>query len=153
MNSVTLPIKREFLSLIGCERRPPLPIGWNIRRTCPTPCYWPRTANMAAFGVARNSCGLLNGLRISFRNLAQVKPGAVAGTAPRSNQQRDCRWYSASHLSVKERIDNKRKAALVGGGQMRIDAQHKRVNKSHIILYFYSIAFKSAKCIFNFFLL
>lgn len=30
-------------------------------------------------------------------------------------------------MSVKERIDKKRKAALVGGGQNRIDAQHKRV--------------------------
>uniref|UniRef100_A0A667ZEI2 Propionyl-CoA carboxylase beta chain, mitochondrial n=1 Tax=Myripristis murdjan TaxID=586833 RepID=A0A667ZEI2_9TELE len=38
----------------------------------------------------------------------------------------DCRWYSVSHLSVQERIDKKRKAALVGGGQKRIDAQHKR---------------------------
>ncbi|XP_070776268.1 propionyl-CoA carboxylase beta chain, mitochondrial isoform X2 [Enoplosus armatus] len=39
---------------------------------------------------------------------------------------RDCRWYSVSHLSVKQRIDKKRRAALVGGGQKRIDAQHKR---------------------------
>uniref|UniRef100_A0A8D0ANK2 Propionyl-CoA carboxylase beta chain, mitochondrial n=1 Tax=Sander lucioperca TaxID=283035 RepID=A0A8D0ANK2_SANLU len=31
-----------------------------------------------------------------------------------------------SHLSVKERIDKKRTAALVGGGQKRIDAQHKK---------------------------
>uniref|UniRef100_A0A7N8X6Z4 Propionyl-CoA carboxylase beta chain, mitochondrial n=1 Tax=Mastacembelus armatus TaxID=205130 RepID=A0A7N8X6Z4_9TELE len=40
--------------------------------------------------------------------------------------QRDRRWYSVSHLSVKERIDKKRKEALIGGGQHRIDAQHKR---------------------------
>uniref|UniRef100_A0A667ZES6 Propionyl-CoA carboxylase beta chain, mitochondrial n=1 Tax=Myripristis murdjan TaxID=586833 RepID=A0A667ZES6_9TELE len=55
---------------------------------------------MAAFTVARSSCGLVSGLRASFRSLA--------------------------HLSVQERIDKKRKAALVGGGQKRIDAQHKR---------------------------
>uniref|UniRef100_A0A7N6BQH4 Propionyl-CoA carboxylase beta chain, mitochondrial n=1 Tax=Anabas testudineus TaxID=64144 RepID=A0A7N6BQH4_ANATE len=56
-----------------------------------------------------------------------VKHGAVAASSVRqTNLQRACRWYSVSHLSVKERIDKKRKAALVGGGQNRIDAQHKR---------------------------
>ncbi|TKC34602.1 hypothetical protein EI555_001396, partial [Monodon monoceros] len=29
-------------------------------------------------------------------------------------------------VSVNERIENKRQAALLGGGQRRIDAQHKR---------------------------
>uniref|UniRef100_A0A3B5M652 Propionyl-CoA carboxylase beta chain, mitochondrial n=1 Tax=Xiphophorus couchianus TaxID=32473 RepID=A0A3B5M652_9TELE len=33
---------------------------------------------------------------------------------------------AAVHLSVKERIEQKQKAALIGGGQKRIDAQHKR---------------------------
>lgn len=93
------------------------------------------TAMMAAFSVARSSCGLINGLRISFRSLTQVKHGAVM---PQTNLQRDCRWYSVKHLSVKERIEQKRKAALVGGGQKRIDAQHKRVksanNDFHLIL-------------------
>uniref|UniRef100_A0A8C7D1I8 Propionyl-CoA carboxylase beta chain, mitochondrial n=1 Tax=Oncorhynchus kisutch TaxID=8019 RepID=A0A8C7D1I8_ONCKI len=41
-------------------------------------------------------------------------------------QQQSRRWYSVSHLSVQERIDRKRNAALIGGGQKRIDAQHKR---------------------------
>uniref|UniRef100_A0A8C4H9X8 Propionyl-CoA carboxylase beta chain, mitochondrial n=1 Tax=Dicentrarchus labrax TaxID=13489 RepID=A0A8C4H9X8_DICLA len=81
---------------------------------------------MAAFSVARSSCGLINGLRTSFRSLAPVKHGAVAAAVPQTNLRRDCRWYSVSHLSVKERIDKKRTAALVGGGQKRIDAQHKR---------------------------
>ncbi|XP_047466522.1 propionyl-CoA carboxylase beta chain, mitochondrial [Mugil cephalus] len=82
---------------------------------------------MAAFSVARSSCGLMNGLRVSFRSLAQVKYGAAAAVSvPQTKLQRDCRWYSVGHLSVKERIDKKRKAALVGGGQKRIDAQHKR---------------------------
>lgn len=31
-------------------------------------------------------------------------------------------------VSVNERIENKRQAALLGGGQHRIDAQHKRVS-------------------------
>lgn len=32
-------------------------------------------------------------------------------------------------VSVNERIENKRQAALLGGGQRRIDAQHKRVSR------------------------
>uniref|UniRef100_A0A673B7J0 Propionyl-CoA carboxylase beta chain, mitochondrial n=1 Tax=Sphaeramia orbicularis TaxID=375764 RepID=A0A673B7J0_9TELE len=58
--------------------------------------------------------------------LAQVKHGAVVAALPQSSSQRDCRWYSVSNLSVKERIEKKRKAALLGGGQKRIDAQHKK---------------------------
>lgn len=58
-----------------------------------------------------------------------MKHGAVAASVPQTTSHRDCRWYSVSHLSVKERIEKKRNAALVGGGQKRIDAQHKRVNK------------------------
>uniref|UniRef100_A0A3B4Z3I2 Propionyl-CoA carboxylase beta chain, mitochondrial n=1 Tax=Stegastes partitus TaxID=144197 RepID=A0A3B4Z3I2_9TELE len=81
---------------------------------------------MAAFSVARSSCGLINGLRVSFRSLAQVKYGAVSASLPQTTVHRDCRWYSVSHLSVRERIEKKRKAALIGGGQKRIDAQHKR---------------------------
>lgn len=36
------------------------------------------------------------------------------------------RGLCSQPVSVKERIDNKRHAALLGGGQRRIDAQHKR---------------------------
>lgn len=74
---------------------------------------------MAAYSVARSSCGLFNGLKTSFGSLALAKHGAFASAMP---QQILLRRYS-----VKERIDKKRKAALVGGGQNRIDAQHKRV--------------------------
>ncbi|XP_032402487.1 propionyl-CoA carboxylase beta chain, mitochondrial isoform X1 [Xiphophorus hellerii] len=82
---------------------------------------------MAAFTVARSSCGLFSGLRVSWRSLAQIKYGAVAAaSSPQIPLQVHCRWYSVSHLSVKERIEQKRKAALIGGGQKRIDAQHKR---------------------------
>lgn len=78
---------------------------------------------MAAFTVARSSCGLFHGLRASLGSLALPKHAAV----PHTTLLRQCRGYSVSHMSVKERIDQKRKAALVGGGQHRIDAQHKRV--------------------------
>lgn len=89
---------------------------------------------MAAFGVAKSSCGLINGLRISFRSLALTKHGLVARAAvPQANLLRDCRRYSVGNLSVKERIDKKRKAALVGGGQNRIDAQHKRVMSANAL--------------------
>uniref|UniRef100_A0A3P9LEN6 Propionyl-CoA carboxylase beta chain, mitochondrial n=1 Tax=Oryzias latipes TaxID=8090 RepID=A0A3P9LEN6_ORYLA len=81
---------------------------------------------MAAFGVARSSCGLINSFRGSFRLLAQVKCGATPASGPQSHVPRACRWYSVSHLSVKERIEKKRKAALIGGGQKRVDAQHKK---------------------------
>ncbi|XP_043999148.1 propionyl-CoA carboxylase beta chain, mitochondrial [Gambusia affinis] len=82
---------------------------------------------MAAFTVARSTCGLFSGLRVSLRSLAQIKYGAAAAaSSPQIPLQVHCRWYSVSHLSVKERIEQKRKAALIGGGQKRIDAQHKR---------------------------
>lgn len=87
---------------------------------------------MAAFCVARGSSGLVNGLKISFRSLTQVKHGAVAAAVPQTNLHFRRRWYSTSNQSVKERIDKKRNAALVGGGQKRIDAQHKKVKLAHI---------------------
>lgn len=82
---------------------------------------------MAAFAVARSSCGLIHGLRVSFGSLTLPKHGAIVAAIPQTNLLRQCRRYSVSHMSVKERIDKKRKAALVGGGLNRIDAQHKRV--------------------------
>uniref|UniRef100_A0A8C3GC79 Propionyl-CoA carboxylase beta chain, mitochondrial n=1 Tax=Cyclopterus lumpus TaxID=8103 RepID=A0A8C3GC79_CYCLU len=81
---------------------------------------------MAAFTAALRSGALINGLRASFRTLPPVKYGAVAAAVPPTNLPRGCRWSSASALSVKERIDHKRKTALCGGGQHRIDAQHKK---------------------------
>ncbi|XP_067898115.1 propionyl-CoA carboxylase beta chain, mitochondrial isoform X1 [Heterodontus francisci] len=35
-------------------------------------------------------------------------------------------WYSRSNLTVQERIEKKSQRAMLGGGQLRIDAQHKR---------------------------
>lgn len=39
---------------------------------------------------------------------------------------------SAQHtLSVRKRIENMKKAALIGGGQKRIDKQHAKVGEIH----------------------
>ncbi|XP_060938347.1 propionyl-CoA carboxylase beta chain, mitochondrial [Limanda limanda] len=81
---------------------------------------------MAAFTVARSSCGLLTGLRTSLRGF-QVKHVAAATSVQQPRCLRaDRRWYSAGLPSVRERVEQKREAALVGGGQARIDAQHKK---------------------------
>lgn len=119
--------------LIGRESSPPARYWLKSLRFISARCQ-PRTRRtmMAAFSVARSSCGLINGLRVSFRSLAPVKHGAVAAAALQTSLLPDCRRYSVGHLSVKERIDMKRKAALVGGGQKRIDAQHKRVKSANI---------------------
>ena len=82
---------------------------------------------MAAFTVARSSSRLISGLRTSFGGLARVKHGVVAATASQVSLQKQCRRYAVGQLSVKERIDKKRQEALLGGGQPRIDAQHKKV--------------------------
>lgn len=79
--------------------------------------------------MTRGTSGLLQGLRASFRGFAQVKHGNVAAAVAPASQRGGCRWYCVGNLSVKERIDKKRRAALVGGGQHRIDAQHKRVTE------------------------
>lgn len=39
------------------------------------------------------------------------------------------RSFCSQPVAVNDRIDNKRRAALLGGGQRRIDAQHKRVSR------------------------
>lgn len=92
---------------------------------CPTPGFMRKMA-MAALTAVRCSRGLLNGLKVSFQTLTQAKHGAVAATT--SNFLLQSRYYSVSHLTVQERIEKKRSAALVGGGQKRIDAQHKRAS-------------------------
>ncbi|KAL2097640.1 hypothetical protein ACEWY4_006847 [Coilia grayii] len=79
---------------------------------------------MAALTAVRCSRGLLNGLKVSFQTSTLIKHGAPAAT--RSSFLLQSRCYSIGHLTVQERIEKKRNAALVGGGQKRIDAQHKR---------------------------
>ncbi|XP_068607860.1 propionyl-CoA carboxylase beta chain, mitochondrial [Brachionichthys hirsutus] len=81
---------------------------------------------MAASVGARCSSGLINGLRTSFKGSVRVKLAATAAAAPQTYRLPDNRGYSLGHQSVKERIDVKRSAALAGGGQERIEAQHKR---------------------------
>lgn len=48
--------------------------------------------------------------------------GLHCGVRPR------IRGLCSQPVSVNERIDNKRRTALLGGGQRRIDAQHKKVS-------------------------
>lgn len=85
------------------------------------------TVKMAAFGVARLYCRLINSFKVSFRSSAEAKYGAASVCWMQRELLQHRRWYSVSHLSVKERIEKKRKAALVGGGHNRIDAQHQKV--------------------------
>lgn len=112
---------------IGCWTPPPFPIGSNLCQFNQPRHLRARSLKMAAFGVARSGCGLIRGLRVSFGGLTLPKHGAIAAAAPQASLLHRCRRYSISHMTVKERIDMKRKAALVGGGQNRIDAQHKKV--------------------------
>ncbi|KAI2667564.1 Propionyl-CoA carboxylase beta chain, mitochondrial [Labeo rohita] len=81
---------------------------------------------MATYTLMRSSLGLLNSLKCSFKSVGQIPYGAAAGAITQSKVLQNARCYSVSHLSVQERIEKKRKAALSGGGQMRIAAQHKR---------------------------
>ncbi|KPP63115.1 hypothetical protein Z043_118651, partial [Scleropages formosus] len=75
---------------------------------------------MAALKVVRSGSRLLNGFQSLLNNPRKVTCG-VAATVTKHP-----RWYCVSHLSVQERIERKRKAALSGGGQQRIEAQHRR---------------------------
>lgn len=63
---------------------------------------------------------------------AAIRIRAVAAGARLSVQNcglgTTIRSLCSQPVSVNERIDNKRHAALLGGGQRRIDAQHKRVS-------------------------
>uniref|UniRef100_A0A8C2E9D2 Propionyl-CoA carboxylase beta chain, mitochondrial n=1 Tax=Cyprinus carpio TaxID=7962 RepID=A0A8C2E9D2_CYPCA len=52
--------------------------------------------------------------------------GAAAGAVTQAKGLQNARGYSVNHPSVQERIEKKRQAALTGGGQLRIAAQHKR---------------------------
>uniref|UniRef100_A0A3B3QD99 Propionyl-CoA carboxylase beta chain, mitochondrial n=1 Tax=Paramormyrops kingsleyae TaxID=1676925 RepID=A0A3B3QD99_9TELE len=79
---------------------------------------------MAAFTVARSGGRFLRGL-YAFKGLGTGRYGPAV-SAVRSVTQQQMRSYCAGHLSVQERIEKKRRAALVGGGQKRIDAQHQR---------------------------
>lgn len=88
---------------------------------------------MATYTLMRSSLGLLNSLKCSFKSVGQIPYGAAAGAITQSKVLQNARCYSVSHLSVQERIEKKRKAALSGGGQMRIAAQHKRVRYENLL--------------------
>lgn len=53
---------------------------------------------------------------------------AIRVAAARARLRVGLRGLCSQPVSVNERIENKRRAALLGGGQRRIDAQHKRVS-------------------------
>uniref|UniRef100_A0A4W4EF02 Propionyl-CoA carboxylase beta chain, mitochondrial n=1 Tax=Electrophorus electricus TaxID=8005 RepID=A0A4W4EF02_ELEEL len=80
---------------------------------------------MATYTLVRSS-RFLAGIKCPFTSLVHVTKGTVATAVIGSRLLHNSRWYSISHLSVQDRIEEKRRAALVGGGQKRIDAQHKR---------------------------
>ncbi|XP_056597603.1 propionyl-CoA carboxylase beta chain, mitochondrial [Triplophysa dalaica] len=76
---------------------------------------------MATYALMRSSLGLLKSLKYPLRGVYQIPNGTVA-----QSKLQNARWYCSRHMSVQERIEKKRNAALAGGGQKRIDAQHKR---------------------------
>ncbi|XP_078065187.1 propionyl-CoA carboxylase beta chain, mitochondrial [Mustelus asterias] len=73
-----------------------------------------------AAGLAVLCCSrlLTGGWRVS-------KYASSVLSAVRATEERR-QWYSVSNLTVQERIDQKSQRAMLGGGQHRIDAQHKR---------------------------
>lgn len=85
---------------------------------------------MATYTLMRSSLGLLHGLKCSFKSVGQIP---YTGALTQSKLLQNARCYSVSHLSVQERIEKKRKAALTGGGQLRIAAQHKRVSHENLL--------------------
>ncbi|XP_041035453.1 propionyl-CoA carboxylase beta chain, mitochondrial isoform X2 [Carcharodon carcharias] len=73
-----------------------------------------------ATGLVMLCCSrlLAGGLRVR----KNVSPAVAAIRITEERKQ----WYSVSHLTVQERIEKKSQRAMLGGGQHRIDAQHKR---------------------------
>ena len=139
---ITVRYRFNHRQTIAVQAPPPLNVDWSTESV--NHCNWstglhvdptsPTLAQgaMAAFTVARSGSRLISGLRTSFGGLARVKHGVAAATASRASvQQQQCRLYAVGHLSVKERIDKKRQEALLGGGQPRIDAQHRKVTSGN----------------------
>ncbi|GAA6068892.1 propionyl-CoA carboxylase beta chain, mitochondrial isoform X1, partial [Tachysurus ichikawai] len=77
---------------------------------------------MAAYTVMRSG-GFLNALR-ALNTFARVPQtcAALSGGKFLLNTQ----WRSSGHLSVQDRIESKRRAALQGGGPNRTEGQHNR---------------------------
>lgn len=90
-------------------------------------------AVMATYTLMRSSLGLLHGLKCSFKSVGQIPYGAAAGAVTQVKGLQNARGYSVNHPSVQERIEKKRQAALTGGGQLRIAAQHKRVSNENLL--------------------
>ncbi|XP_062873134.1 propionyl-CoA carboxylase beta chain, mitochondrial [Trichomycterus rosablanca] len=75
---------------------------------------------MAALTLIRSSSAILTGLKCSLRTLSPVPQASSAALLQKTL------WRGAGSVSVQERIENKRRAALRGGGGSRIESQHKR---------------------------
>ncbi|XP_062902104.1 propionyl-CoA carboxylase beta chain, mitochondrial isoform X1 [Mobula hypostoma] len=72
-------------------------------------------AGLSGLGCSRSLTRVLR-----FRTYT-LPVSSMVGTAKEHR-----RWYSVSNLTVQERIERKSQRAMLGGGQHRIDAQHKR---------------------------
>uniref|UniRef100_UPI00398F3D96 propionyl-CoA carboxylase beta chain, mitochondrial n=1 Tax=Pristiophorus japonicus TaxID=55135 RepID=UPI00398F3D96 len=73
-----------------------------------------------AVGLMVLSCSRL--LTGGWRLSKYISPVSAATRATEQPRQ----WCSVSNLTVQERIERKSQRAMLGGGQHRIDAQHKR---------------------------
>ncbi|KAK3561369.1 hypothetical protein QTP86_032120 [Hemibagrus guttatus] len=79
---------------------------------------------MAAYTLIRSGGGILNALKGSLKTFAHAPQSCAALSGCKLVQ--NTQWRGSGQLSVQERIESKRRAALQGGGQSRIEAQHKR---------------------------
>lgn len=117
MERTGLPPKRTQPSRPRAPWAPPTPrrrrprcARARPRRTCALRCArWGRAGGNMAAAVRCVTAGarlrvVASGLRAALRSLC------------------------SQPVSINERIEDKRRAALLGGGQRRIDAQHKRVS-------------------------
>lgn len=84
-----------------------------------------RLVKMAAYTLIRSGGGILTGLKCSLKTFTHVPQSCAA--LSRCKLSLNTQWRSSAQLSVQDRIESKRRAALQGGGQARIEAQHKRV--------------------------
>lgn len=87
-----------------------------------------RPVKMAAYTLIRSGGGILNGLKCSLKTFTHVPQSGAALLGCKVVER--SQWRSSAQLSVQDRIESKRRAALQGGGQARIQAQHKRVENT-----------------------
>ncbi|TTH99999.1 Propionyl-CoA carboxylase beta chain, mitochondrial [Bagarius yarrelli] len=81
---------------------------------------------MAAFTLIRSSGGILNAVKTSLKTFCNSPQSRSAFSGCKLIHT--SRGRTSGQLSVQERIESKRRAALQGGGPSRIEAQHKRIS-------------------------